>query len=340
MAKKKDNKTMWIIVALIIFAYGGGQGWFKSDVTINSTTQGQLNSPPSTTETCSVSISPSVITAGDSVTGTLLASPRVFCETYAKYGGVWAKVWEGNTDINGRVSATETMNLVGDYIFKAICGSCITNEATLVVNPTAASPDCTDTDGKNKMTPGHVTYDGVSYYDDCAGNWAVKEFWCNGDILTESIIACDPGYICTETRSGDYCGSTDYGYEVGDVIGTGSVGNDIFGVGGQSNLVDLSGTESLGDCYLGIKINTDWGYITPNECNGIIGPQVLEWLFYDSNGLRWSRVDTTPVALGVDICPASWDGQSPWSITATTLHPYANCDIGYDLDWEVYVCEC
>jgi hypothetical protein len=117
----------------------------------------------------------------------------------------WRKLAEGTTDATGTLSYTDTLLVAGTFYFRAICGTCLTNQVTLTVNPAPPATTCTDTDGKNKMTAGFVHDASGYYYDDCAGNWAVIEYFCNGNAMTSQVIACDAGYICYATRGGDYC---------------------------------------------------------------------------------------------------------------------------------------
>jgi len=357
MAKKKDNTQMyWIIgvIAIIVLAYGGSQGWFKSSLTIAGDTINQLEQPRTQIpgETCSISITPSIANSGDLITGTITASPRVFCETYAKYEGVWQKIWEGNTDINGRVTDSENIFLTGDFIFKAICGSCITNEDNLKINP-LPSTTCIDSDGKNKLVAGHVTFDGLSYYDACIGN-SVNEFFCNGDVMANEIIPCDIGYSCFETRSGGYCLLDDVGHNVGDIVNSGSGSGTSTG-DGDVEMISLS--EGDNPCTLGIRINARWDSWNDNNYPAVDGEcfnpnyqdwQQLYWSFQDSTALRWSDVTfpPPPKALYEDICPAIWTTSgTPWQIQIHPAYdsldfPPPGCEVSYSYDWEVYNCEC
>ena len=293
LKKKKDNQMYWIIgVALLVLLwYGGQQGWFKSSLNITnlpSTTNPttilpttiveRLENPVPTGATCTLSLSKSVITAGDLISGTIRDGKNSYCAGYGKLVGTddWRKLSEGTTDISGILTYSDNLWVEGDYIFAAMCDTngnggldamdCVTNEVSLRVNPGFTST-CVDSDGKNKMTVGHVTSDGLSYYDDCAGNWAVKEYWCNGNVLTESIIGCDAGYICTETRSGDYCGVSSSGWEVGDIVFEGSKSGSIQFASGV-NLISITpsemGFETGGTCSLEVELLTSWNWREEN----------------------------------------------------------------------------
>ena len=135
---------------------------------------------------------------------------NTFCEVYGIMEGTpdWRKIAEGTTGSDGTVTFSEPFSVVGTFRFRAVCGDCITNLAILTVTPTPDVTPCTDTDGKNKMVPGHAIDGTGTYYDNCAGNWAVIEYYCNGNTVVSEVIACDAGYICFETRSGDYCKTT------------------------------------------------------------------------------------------------------------------------------------
>lgn len=248
---KKDSSAIWVILiiaAIGVFYYGGTQGWFKGNFSIiNQETTNQLESPI-TISTCTASISPSTITAGNLVSGTVQDGSNTFCEVYGKMVGTteWRKIAEGTTNSAGSITFTDTFSVVGTFYFRAICGDCLTNQVTLIVNAGAPEPTCTDTDGINKLTPGFVNSGGY-YYDDCAGNWAVKEYYCNGNTVAERVIACDAGYICFETRGGDYCKLTESIPPSGDYGGYLSC--DAFRIAeGKEFYSENSGINNIDEC--------------------------------------------------------------------------------------------
>lgn len=272
--KKKDYTIIWIsllVVFMILIFYMGEQGFFKSIINLPPSyppatpeERDKLEKPPTLTETCTLAITPLAIFRGDSVTGIIQDGANTLCRVFATDGLEWRLIYTGMTDNTGRLSSTQNIELVGTFRFRAICGSCVTNEVQLIVNALPEdsevdietycsrlgyewsidkvtayecsneadrtcdlydknydylynyeeqwccyncidfSASCTDSDGKNKLTPGWVTSSGY-FYDDCAGNWAVKEYYCEGNIVKEEVMACEPGYICYETRGGDYC---------------------------------------------------------------------------------------------------------------------------------------
>lgn len=200
-----------VLIVLAVLIYGGTQGWFKLNFSFTSNLGSdildRLNNEPAKQAECTASLSQTTINFGGSVTGTIKDGSNTLCEVYGKMVGTddWRKVAEGRTDMNGLLTYTDTISVEGAFDFRVICGTCITNTVRLVVNPAPATTSCRDTDGKNKMTAGFVQDSSGTYYDDCAGNWAVTEYWCNGDVMASQVIACDAGYICFETRGGDYC---------------------------------------------------------------------------------------------------------------------------------------
>ena len=160
----KKNKpfnwdALWIIVTIFgivimagIFFWGGSQGWFTSLTVIGDTDLiSFLNMPETISPTCSLSISPNSIWAGDRTTGTIVDGKNKLCHVYVLNGGTWLKAFEGYTDSNGVLTNTRTMNLPGDYIFRAVCdlnnnnrvdtSDCLTNQAELTVIPRPGDSD-------------------------------------------------------------------------------------------------------------------------------------------------------------------------------------------------------
>lgn len=337
---KQDNKT-WIVILIlgIILVYGGNQGWFQSTTySIGGDVTNILENPSNPEGVrCNLKLDKYSITKGDQITGTISNGKNTFCEVYGKYEGTWQKIFEGTTNINGELTSSEYINLPGEFTLIAICGEgsdqCTTNSVTLTVNDVPSST-CTDSDGKNKMTPGWVIADGIYYYDDCAGNWAVKEYWCNGNVLTESVIGCEPGYICTETRSGDYCGTTDSGYDVGDVLDSGSnSGTHPAGSGYSIWGIYPENVEIGGDCYLGIKINTQLDYVAGTQCETDVN------IYFHGSDQPWSSLGSfnIPSSDYFDLCPVFWDG-SVWAIKFEPTN--SNCPFEYSYDYKIYICEC
>lgn len=140
---KKNSKIIWILLiigALALFWYMGKEGFFKGNFSItNQDITNMLESPQTAIETCTLSLVPQAIFSGDSVTGIIQDGKNTRCSVYARsiepYSPDWRLVFTGTTDDTGRLSSTQNVEIIGVFIFKAICGSCITNEATLYVNP-------------------------------------------------------------------------------------------------------------------------------------------------------------------------------------------------------------
>ncbi len=338
--KSKINWVVWVLIAILL--YGGSQGWFKKEGDVFNTVNNQdilnqLEQPQTETEVCTLTIAPGVTTAGDTVRGTIRASPRVFCETYVKYLGVWQKVWAGNTDITGAVSDTEEIHLIGDFIFKSICGTCITNDALLTVNPSPDAPRCVDSDGEDRFTFGHVedTELMIGTPDECLDGDTVIEQTCPGpDLFASVLLDCPTTHECTGGRCVEKSG-------VGDVVG-GSSGSGTLpsGDGGASWDLDLSSVETGGPCRLGARIYTNWNYVDADSCFGFVAQEGIEWNFFDSAGLQWQAIDATPQAHSVDLCPLSWNGMDGWILEMWRMWDVPNCEIEYTYDVEVYLCEC
>lgn len=343
--KKSTAKTVYYILGsifmlasilvLILFATGVikfpmiGQNVVKDTRIIEILNNQQQGS-------CSITVNPSVINPGDLVTMTIVASPNDFCEVYGEHDGVWLEIGEGSLGSTGVASVSEEIFLEGDFSFRAICGDCVTNTASLTVN-TVPVGDCSDSDGTNKMTPGHVTSGGISYYDDCVGN-SVKEFYCLDGSVASETLPCDLGYTCFETRSGDYC-QLDAGDGVGDDVGggTGGSGGGTFGDDIITDNIFIDWTPG-GSFILGARITRSWSYTDP-QCEPALPQQYpMEWTFYDSNGMAWQKYDYTPVSGAVDtVCPVTYHPDAPWKFTVSV--GIQDCDVDYSWNLQPYICE-
>jgi hypothetical protein len=218
----KSNNLLILLAVVGVIVYGGVNGWFNFNFNFNN----QIVSPETLQELekpvkpgCSITLSltPTTLTSGDVITGTLQNGANAYCEAFGKMIGTsdWRKIWEGRTNINGMVTYSDSLLVAGNFVFAVMCDTngngildaqdCVSNEVSVNVNVGPEDTPCSDSDGKNKMTPGFVKKGSDYFYDNCAGNWAVTEFFCNGNTKVEQVIGCDAGYICFETRGGDYC---------------------------------------------------------------------------------------------------------------------------------------
>jgi len=69
---------------------------------------------------------------------------------------------------------------------------------------------CSDSDGVNIYTYGHVTRDSSTYYDYCSGT-QVMEYWCDGTNVRSTAYDCPTGYECSGGRCVAGCRDTDGG---------------------------------------------------------------------------------------------------------------------------------
>lgn len=344
---KKNNQTIWVIIAIVIviaFIWGLKTGKFQSIVNLNQTIIERLENPiPVPGVTCSLSINPSVITAGDLVTGTITDGKNAYCEGFMKMVGTedWRKVSEGRTDINGRATYSENFYVVGNFLIAGICDTngnnyldaqdCVTNQVSLRVNP-GATHTCTDTDGINKMTPGWVVADGLSYYDKCEGN-TVREYYCNGDILAERMLPCDSGYECYTTRSGGYCRLTTPTWNPGDEL------NDEQGIfnnlpGQSGNAFTISPISGTGDLPLCAKLYVG-AVLSGSNC--IPGMPLVKFEFYDSLGKIWEHSDTVDFSTWSNpaLVQVRWDGQTPFRMVVSNM---GYCNVNVNSKVQLLIC--
>jgi len=154
---------------------------------------------------------------------------------------------------------------------------------------------------------------------------------------------CD-GEECIQTRSGGKCNKPKV-WHPGDTVFEGSGGGTI--AGGEIGFAELDlsdyGITTSGNCRLGAQIQTSWVYAN-DFCQGINGMEGLRWQFFDSAGLEYQRIDSVPVALGVDLHPEThilqWDGINKWKgIVSKTLY-LPNCVISDTWSIKIYIYDC
>jgi len=344
---KKDYTWVWIAILIAVVVYGGSQGWFSRITNItNQDIINQLENPNNPEGvSCNLQLDKSVMTKGDQITGTISDGKNTFCEVFGKYEGIWQKVFEGTTNANGQLTNSEYLNLVGDYLFVAICDECTTNSVALTVND--VSETCTDSDGGIiKGTPGHVTIGDDSIYDTCTSdNLGVIEYYCLDNALAGETISCDPG-SCIATRSGGYCGdSSSSGWEEGDIIYSESGESGISGGTITIKYIDLEDYGFLpgGTCHPEVILHTYWDYQSAEACQGMTAAQAVKWSFYDSTrpAPRWTRTDITPPSnLEATIYPVSWDGTNPWHLDVGMVYQIPGCNVMYNWDLKIKIAEC
>lgn len=328
MAKKDNGKLILafaIVLAALIIAPN-----LDFSTTVNQQTLEQLETAED--GTCSLSLSKNVINAGDSITGKITDGANTLCSVYGNLDNInWIKIGEGTTNALGEISVTDTLNIPGDFEFRAICGSCVTNTANLVVNPAPTSPDCTDTDGINKMTAGWVTYDGLTYYDKCVDN-VVTEYYCDGDVRTR-ILPCDLGYECVVTRSGGYCNLIDDGLEPGDELGGGE--DFSFLPAGVSDIFEIYLDTEPGDNPICAEIEVE-SNLFPVSC--IPGMPIVRFDFSDSTGIVWTKSQVVDFSTygNPDVIHVSYDGQTPFRMVTTNT---GFCDVNAKSRVKLVVCE-
>lgn len=224
------------------------------------------------------------------------------------------------------------------------------NQAPLLTcccyNEQTPSGTCVDSDGDNRDTPGNVKYGGETYMDKCLDvGQGVTEYICESGIVKAKNWACDYGEVCIQSRSGGYCKKSTPTWSPGDTVISGSGSGSLVGATNQISSIDLAdyGITTDGNCRLGAQIQTSWSYAN-NYCTGIQGMEGVTWKLYDSNGLEYSRTDSVPVSLGVDLHPEehilNWDGQTNWIGEVSKTLNLPNCIINYEYSVRIYIYDC
>ena len=126
-------KNMWIYIIVLgvlffggLFFYGGNAGWFRDLSVVGDTTIiNYLNTPDDgvSDSSCSLSFSPNSIYEGDRTTGTIIDGKNSLCRVFAFDGTNWINIYEGITDANGVLVSTRNIDMVGNFIFRAVCDS-------------------------------------------------------------------------------------------------------------------------------------------------------------------------------------------------------------------------
>ncbi len=153
MPRKKKTNGRTIVLVLILFAiiaiagigfYGLKMGWFLGiiSVTINQDIIDQLETAKDQTGTeCSITFSRNIVNIGDSVSVTLKDGKNTQCGIFYKFDdNPWVFETFITTNSAGYYSESRVVDVAaGTYTFAAICGECVTNQASLIVNPTTTT---------------------------------------------------------------------------------------------------------------------------------------------------------------------------------------------------------
>jgi len=193
---------------------------------------------------------------------------------------------------------------------------------------------CSDSDGFDIYTWGHCedSYHSMGFMDVCNGG-LVQEYFCNEDNICEwRAQACPTGYVCVE----GVCVTE--GYSVGDVVGGSSGSGSILWGEAEMSTITLEGWDTGGPYILGARIHRDWWYVDPQkpDCYGPF-PEVMEFTFYDSNGIAWQVYDSVPISITDEVCPVVYHPDAPWKFEVRNSK--VNCPIEYTWSVEAYICE-
>ena len=359
MAKrKKDNSNLiwgigFIVLAIVLF-YMGSQGWFN--FIINVPTQNQTLTVIPTTQTPVYSSCSQVCSnQGFSKSYTFINSCKEG-ETKVTYG------YSGQNPLLTCCCFNEAVPPTTKYYCCQAMGlkSCYQNScppagiqlgvynsaSECQANCQEPTSTCTDSDGGiNYDVGGKVTTNLGVLYDTCQPNGMdLLEFYCEGGIKKNSGIGCVNG--CIDSPTGDYCSPTKI-WHAGDTVFSGS-GTGTLVAMNQFALLDLSeyGITVGGTCRLGAQIQTSWSYDNPVLCTGVWGMEGAQFDFHDSNGLEYSRIDATPISLGIDLNPSNghnleWDGVTLWRGEVSKFpNVLPQCILHYEYSLRVYIYDC
>ncbi len=342
--KSKSNNLFWkifavigfiVLIALVIFLVNRILSESQVLSVTETTIIERLNNPANPQGvSCSLSLIPSIINSGESTTGIINDGANVMCVVYARpIGGDWAVVFEGMTDQFGGLSQTEVIFVEGDFEFRAICGSCITNGANLKVNPAPVVSNCIDSDGENPNVFGHVSLadEAIGIPDECHDGNTVREQICVGDGAATKLIDCSSGKICSAGRCVE-------GLSLGDNVGSGSSGSGTANFGDDilTDNINVEGWTTGGPFLLGVRITRSWNYVDSQDPDCHTGQFPMEWTFYDTNGLAWQGIDYVPVSLLVEeVCPVTYHEDVPWRFDVSVG---INCPVDYSWNLQPFIC--
>ncbi len=132
----------------------------------------------------------------------------------------------------------------------------------------------------------------------------------------------------------------DEGWEVGDIIDTSNGGSGELGWGDNilTEGITIDGWVPGGPLIPGVRIHRSWSYRDPQDPDCYEGfPEVVEWTFFDSNGMRWQVYDEVPTTTVEDICPVAYHPDSLWKFDVRNSK--FGCVIDYSWSLEIYICE-
>lgn len=209
MAKKEFNWNIVIgIVIIIILLYGIKSGSLKSSSTETIITEKTIINQLEQTETspsCTLSATPTTVTVGGIVKGTIKDGAQKTCNVYYKTDGNWIFHQSVKTDIDGIFTGNQIMPAEGTYQFKAICDGCVTNSITITVIK-SANPLDSDGDGytnEQEIASGTDPYDKNSYPNGGTScDYECKDDGYESGKAVSSCGMCVTGELCEVYKQG------------------------------------------------------------------------------------------------------------------------------------------
>jgi hypothetical protein len=245
-----------------------------------------------------------------------------------------------NPPTDGQCSLTVTPQAVcaGDFITGRLMDGANTNCFVFVTD----GKDWTRLDGRTDSAGVWSNTDRINL----VGNYRAIGFCDKDHSGTYTQADCFTNVVdfvvrnCTDTPTPEPPSNP----QPGDVIGGGGGSGTISG-SGDSIIFDMSNLQK-GNCTIGAKIWTEWDYKNQDywqECTTLGGfAQGVKWTFKDSRarGNAWYKEDDYPQTNVVQLCPLQYDGVKPWELKVEPLYSIPNCEINYQYNVEIIVCEC
>ena len=285
---------------------------------------------------CSFTFDKSQACIGEDVTGTIRDGSLNRCVVAYDYEDTgWAIYNVEVLDVDGVYSATQSSDVVGTYVWTALCGhfegenfieECRTNDETIEIIL------CEDFDTCQEVCEGEGFTDGWdALFDDghdCAmAGASFIEYGYEGE---DPILSC----CCDDVPE-------DEGLEPGDVVGSGG-GDVTLGDGGESSFeIQLTPGEYQVDICAEIERRSS--KVDPN-CNPTGDLEDWnEFVFLDSYEVVWERSDQLVAGVSVgpdtygnpDVVGVRWDGVTPFK---GYMFHYGPCEMNMEMRVSIVVC--
>lgn len=175
--RKKHNQFLTIIlviiaIAILFWKFGGVIGARNAAVPVSNTSVlQQLNQPMQPSSTCSLNFDTAIFHTGDTASADINGPVSTACNMYYKYNaGDWQLNSMASTNIYGHLKMNILTGVNGSYEYAAICGACVTNHDTIIVQAKAGVQNLPPPD--NTKTCEQTALENNAYYTESVSTGA------------------------------------------------------------------------------------------------------------------------------------------------------------------------